>query len=150
MTGATFELGTDGPITILVGMDGSDTSLRAGAYAAGLARRQGASLIVLYVLTTPPIVSGAAATTGAAMVQSRQEVGDELRDMVEQGARTSGIAAEFLIRQGNPYRELLRVAHERRVDAIVVGASSKQGHRFVGSLAARLVRDAAWPVTVVP
>lgn len=148
--GATFELGTDGPITILVGLDGSETSLRASAYAAGLARRQGASLIVLYVLTTPPIMSGAAVTTGAAMVQSRHEAAAELRDMVEQGARASGIAAEFVLRQGNPYRELIRAARERRVDAIVVGASSKQGHRFVGSLAARLVRDAAWPVTVVP
>ena len=28
-------LGTDGPTRILVGVDGSETSLRAGAYAAG-------------------------------------------------------------------------------------------------------------------
>lgn len=38
---APFELGTDGPLSILVGVDGSTTSQRAGWYAAGLARRQG-------------------------------------------------------------------------------------------------------------
>ena len=36
----SFELGTDGPAAIVVGIDGSTTSLRASAYAAGLARRQ--------------------------------------------------------------------------------------------------------------
>ena len=37
-----FELGTDGPSAILVGVDDSVTGLRAAAYTAGLARRQGA------------------------------------------------------------------------------------------------------------
>ena len=31
-----------------------------------------------------------------------------------------------------------------------VGASKQAGHRFVGSLAVRLVRAGKWPVTVVP
>ena len=47
--GGAFELGTDGPKVILVGIDDSVTSLRAGAYAAGLARRQGARLVCVYV-----------------------------------------------------------------------------------------------------
>jgi len=47
-----FELGTDGPRSVLVGVDGSETSMRAGSYAAGLARRQGAHVIVLFVYTT--------------------------------------------------------------------------------------------------
>ena len=61
-----------------------------------------------------------------------------------------GVAVTFVRRQGNPYLELVRAAEEMRVDAIVVGASGKAGHRIVGSLAGHLVRDAKWPVTVVP
>jgi nucleotide-binding universal stress UspA family protein len=46
--------------------------------------------------------------------------------------------------------ELHRIAREICADAIVVGASTKPGHRLAGSLALRLVRARKWPVTVVP
>jgi len=146
---AVFELGTDGPARILVGIDGSDTSLRAAAYAAGLARRQGSRLIALYVAPSMAL-AGQLAATAAAMLQTQREIAENLRTLVTEGARLTGIEASFVLRYGNPYRELIRVADEFRVDAVVVGASTRSGRRFVGSLAGRLVRDAKWPVTVVP
>jgi nucleotide-binding universal stress UspA family protein len=144
-----FELGTDGPSRILVGIDGTETSLRAGAYAAGMARRQGSHLIALYVAATSPMAAQLAATA-AAMIQTQDELGRQLRQTVMDGAALLGIDAEFVLRRGNPYRELIAVANELRVDAVVVGASGQSNRRFVGSLAGRLVRDATWPVTVVP
>jgi nucleotide-binding universal stress UspA family protein len=144
-----FELGTDGPSRILVGIDGSETSMRAGAYAAGLARRQGSHLIALYVASPNPMAAQLPATT-AAMMQTQDEIARQLRTAVMEGAQLVGIDAEFVQRRGNPYRELIAVAAELRVDAVVVGASMKSGRRFVGSLAGRLVRDATWPITVVP
>jgi nucleotide-binding universal stress UspA family protein len=147
--GTLFELGTDGPSRILVGIDGSETSMRAAAYAAGLARRQGSHLIALYVAATNPMAAQMAATT-AAMIQTQEEISQQLRTAVMEGARLIGIDAEYVFRRGNPYAELITVADALRVDAVVVGASMKSGRRFVGSLAGRLVRDAAWPITVVP
>lgn len=144
-----FELGTDGPARILVGIDGSASSMRAGAYAAGLARRQGSRLIALYVAPTMAM-AGQLAATAAAVMQTQREIADGLQRQVREGARLVGIEASFELRQGNPYRELLKVADEFRVDAVVVGSSTRSGRRFVGSLAGRLVRDARWPVTVVP
>jgi nucleotide-binding universal stress UspA family protein len=142
-----FELGTDGPRTILVGIDGSETSLRAGAYATGLARRQGSHLAVIFVhvATTafaPEVILAARAAQESTLA--------DLRATAEEGSARLGVAYTFYERRGNPYAEITRLANDLRVDAVVIGASMQAGHRLVGSLATRLVRDAQWPVTVVP
>jgi nucleotide-binding universal stress UspA family protein len=144
-----FELGTDGPKVIVVGVDGSDSSMRAGAYAAGLARRQGARLVVVYV-TGVPVTSRLVADAAGAVEQAINDSIEEMRRQVQAGALHTGVAAEFLAVRGDPYQELVRVAGELRADAVVVGASKRFGHRFVGSLAVRLVKAGRWPVTVVP
>lgn len=144
-----FELGTDGPSRILVGVDGTDTSMRAAAYAAGLARRQGSKLVVLFVATTSTMAASLPTTAGA-MLQTHEDIAGDLERQIKEHAPRLGLHVHFLRRSGNPYVELVRVAEELRVDAIVVGASTQSGHRLVGSLAGRLVRDAQWPVTVVP
>jgi nucleotide-binding universal stress UspA family protein len=54
------------------------------------------------------------------------------------------------VRPGDPVTEIVRMADEVKVDAVVVGASMQAGHRLIGSVAVRLVRMGRWPVTVVP
>jgi nucleotide-binding universal stress UspA family protein len=146
-----FELGTDGPRVILVGVDGSVTSLRAGAYAAGLARRQRARLVAVYVARLPASYGGPAAAAAAAEeLRALDETAAGLRKQAEDGATRLGVPLEFVVARGDPYTELRRIAGEIRADAVVVGASAKAGHRWVGSLAVRLVKAGRWPVTVVP
>lgn len=144
-----FELGTDGPKVIVVGVDGSDTSMRAGAYAAGLARRQRARLVVVYVTGTPT-ASRLVADAAGAVEQAINESIEDMRRQVEEGALHTGVQTEFVAVRGDPYQELVRVATDLRADAVVVGSSRRFGHRFVGSLAVRLVKSGRWPVTVVP
>ncbi len=144
-----FEFGTDGPSLILVGVDGSRTSLRAAAYAAGLARRQSCRLLAVYIGRVP--ASAGAAPGGVAMMnETFEQIADELEQTILSGAAEIGIAAEFRSAYGDPLAELTRIAEETRADAVVVGASEHLGHRIVGSLATRLVRAGKWPVTVVP
>jgi nucleotide-binding universal stress UspA family protein len=151
--GGVFELGTDGPKVILVGLDDSVTAMRAGAYAAGLARRQGARLVCVFV-ERPSAMYGAAAGAGAGAIAAQEEALQEtaaaLRREAEAGAERLGVPLTFVIAHGDPYTELRRVADEMRADAVVVGASTQAGHRWIGSLAVRLVKAGRWPVTVVP
>ncbi len=107
----SFELGTDGPQVILVGVDDSITSLRAAAYAAGLARRQSARLFVVYVRSASTMA--ALAPLGAAsMRQALDETSEDLRRRVVEGSQVIGIGIEFVTADGEPFAELVRVADE--------------------------------------
>ncbi|MFD9690247.1 universal stress protein [Kitasatospora sp. NPDC059088] len=148
---SSFELGTDGPKVILAGLDGSDSSWRATAYAAGLARRQGAQLAVAYV---QPILGAATALAGAAVEETTQEVADELlaalREAEQRVSEVWRVEWSFLTLRGDPYAGLAKLADELRADAVVVGVSEQAGHKVIGSVAVRLVKAGRWPVTVVP
>jgi nucleotide-binding universal stress UspA family protein len=147
-----FELGTDGPSAILVGVDDSVTSLRAAAYTAGLARRQRARVIAVYVAPIAGVALASPAGPSVLMAENEayDEVAKELADRADRMATELGISVTFIMAHGDAYREITRLAMEARADAIVVGASLKAGHRLMGSLAVRLVRAGKWPVTVVP
>lgn len=150
--GAAFELGTDGPTSILVGVDGSTTAARAGWYAAGLGRRQRARVVAVYV--EPQVTLAGAVPSGAGVYAAQQEAFDEVAagmgQRVQEVAAELGVDMTFIAAHGDPFTEICRIAGEIRADAVVVGASAQAGHRLVGSLAIRLVRAAKWPVTVVP
>ncbi|GHG48409.1 universal stress protein [Streptomyces griseocarneus] len=145
-----FERGTDGPKVIVVGVDGSDTSWRAAAYAAGLARRQNALLAIVYV---QPVLAGSAAL-GAPVAEMTEEVAGELlaeiRETAEQLRGVFEMRWRFHTFRGDPYAGLVRAADELKADAVIVGASEQAGHRIIGSVAVRLVKAGRWPVTVVP
>jgi nucleotide-binding universal stress UspA family protein len=141
----------DGPGVILVAVDGSTTSIRAAAWAAGLARRQGSRLLCMYVATRPAL-AGLALTAGAEFPvdDGMDEAAEELGKEIMAGAAEYAVPVEYVVRRGDPVTEIIRVADELRVDAVVVGASTQAGHRLIGSVAVRLVRAGRWPVTVVP
>jgi nucleotide-binding universal stress UspA family protein len=147
---AHFERGTDGPKVILAGLDGSDTSWRAAAYAAGLARRQHALLALVYV--APYMPSGAALGVPVSEVDTgiAEQLMAQIRDSVERQQGSFHVRWEFHTFRGDPYNGLTSAAEQLTADAVVVGASERAGHRFVGSVAVRLVKAGRWPVTVVP
>ncbi|MES9540458.1 universal stress protein [Spirillospora sp. NPDC049024] len=144
-----FEYGVDGPKVIVAGVDGSETSLRAGAYAWGLARRGGARLVVVHVAH---VASMGSLTPGgaAALRETADEISAQIQRELEAAAGRGEVRYDFVTEMGDPYTVLARVADESRADAVIVGASAQAGHRLIGSVAVRLVKAGRWPVTVVP
>ncbi|HVM01522.1 MAG TPA: universal stress protein [Acidimicrobiales bacterium] len=153
--GATraFEQGAGPSRVIVVGLDpshlhgdGSQASLHAAAYAAGVARREGARVVPVWV--RPPVAIGQTfAATVDALRQGRDDREADVQRAVDEAAAQFGIPApELVVREGDPFEELAAVADDVSADAIVVGSAE---HR-IGSLAVKLVRAARWPVTVVP
>lgn len=145
----TFEIGTDGLNAVVVGYDGTDPAQDALAFAAGLARRNRARLLVAYV-----IAFGAASGLAPSVAALREEAGREeaarIAGQVAAIARELGVEAECVVRHGEVARELEAYAEEQRADAIVVGRSGSRTHAVIGSVAVALVKHARRPVTVVP
>lgn len=144
-----FEAGTDGPNTIVVGVDESRTGLRAAAYAAGLARRQRSRLVIVHVLA-PSAWSGMVPGASYAEQQAFDASVEEIRARIMERVHEITTPVTLVVRRGDVFTEIRNAATEVAADMVVVGASEHAGHRLIGSTAARLVRAADWPVTVVP
>jgi nucleotide-binding universal stress UspA family protein len=143
----------DGPRAIVVGVDGSNASLRAAAYAAGLARRQRCRLVAVFVRSLPAVLlpmADAGGSAAATIAQAHDAVERELRDAIAERSPVLDLDVRLVVRTGEPYTELIEVARQVHADAVVVGRSTKVLHRIAGSLAVKLVRANRWPVTVVP
>lgn len=147
-TGA--ELGTDGPGTIVVGLDDSVTSWRALAYAAGMARRQGGRIVAIYARTMAQSAYGSPFGVCPPPSDLADEVGRRLAEAVGRLAREQGVKVVFEETEGDPVAALAAAVERHHGDLIVVGASEKFAHRLFGSTAVRAVRARRCPVTVVP
>jgi nucleotide-binding universal stress UspA family protein len=155
-----FELiaGTSTTSTVVVGVDGSDTSIDALSWACGEARRLGGRAIA--VLVTPIPGSGvlASASPFAAMAASEcLETEARLEDELEEKLRLELLAIgesqrvplTFVHIHGDVATELLRVAAISHAQLIAVGRSTKTRHRVAGSLSHRLLRHSETPIIVV-
>ncbi|MDN2496177.1 universal stress protein [Nocardia nova] len=140
-----------GPL-IIVGVDTSDASPHALAYAAGTARRMHATVLVAHISTlgnTAYLTS--LAPTGAEV--TAELAADRITAARELAAEILGalpVPWSFTVRCGDAAVELARLAADNSADFLVVGRSSSRLHRLTGSTAARLLRRARCPVTVVP
>jgi nucleotide-binding universal stress UspA family protein len=138
---------------IVAGVDGSDSSWRATAYAVGLARRQDALLVLVHVLPVhPSAVMGGVAWM---LIDGDLMLAEQLRRRIVTGlactVEARALRWEFhVLRAADVVAGLTRTAEELRADSVVIGASRGLRHRLFGSAGVRLVRSGKWPVIVVP
>jgi nucleotide-binding universal stress UspA family protein len=134
--------------TIVLALDGSESSDRALAYATTLAKEQGSNVRVVHVVE---IVVGRG---GGPMPLNEDEIKAKVERQVKDLADT-GVTAELEIhsvRVGGPAHVIADVAQDAGADLIITGT---RGHTAIagvllGSVAQRLLHLAHCPVLVVP
>jgi nucleotide-binding universal stress UspA family protein len=144
--------------TVVVGVDGSDTSIDALSWACGEARRLGGRAIAVLVTPIPGAGMLASASPFAAMGASEcietearleEELEEKLRSELSAVGESQRVPLTFVHTHGDVATELLRVAEITHAQLIAVGRSTKQRHKVAGSLSHRLLRRAGTPIIVV-
>jgi len=140
---------------ILCAVDFSDCSINALNYAMSLAQEADASLTVLHVVELFPelapdmteAVPGEPRNLTEYVAVVEQDRRERLKAAVPESVRAY-CAVETVLATGKPYREILRVAAERRSDLIVIGIHGRGAADllFFGSTVQHVVRQATCPV----
>jgi nucleotide-binding universal stress UspA family protein len=136
---------------ILLASDLSKASSKAFAAALALAKTTRASLTILNVLTPlTPMIPGRAVELERLNREMKLESQRRLTELTAR-AKTSGIRAASVMVEGEPARQIVRVARSKRADLIVVGTHGRTGldKFFLGSVAQRVVTTAPCPVMTV-
>jgi len=142
------------PKAIIVGVDGSETSMRAAGIATDVARSLQGKLLLVTVVRPPEGwwgIGGAPPSPealSAALVEGQQQV---LRE-TEEGLDLNGVDYETVEELGDPTSRLIAVAEEREAGLIVIGkrGAGLAERVMLGSVADRLCHHSPVPVMVVP
>jgi nucleotide-binding universal stress UspA family protein len=137
------------PERILVGYDGSSSSLRAARLAISLATAGSGRGWIVHAgepnsAVAEPLTDEEAAVPIRAIRRSMDSLVAE--------ATSRGLQAESVVREGRPAVVLWQVAHEVGAELVVVGTRGLGGtaRSLLGSVSSTLVEHATVPVAVVP
>ena len=141
----------------LVPVDFSEDSTKTIQYAGQLAALTGASIQLVHVFQIPEYPAafyhGLYLENEAVknhLETAKREAGAQLSLIAEQ-MRAHGLHAEWILRHGNPYQEIVNAAKEIGVDLIIIGSHgcTGLGRLLLGSTADRVLQYAPCPVLVV-
>ena len=134
---------------VVAGYNGSASARNALAYAAGMARRLGRPLLMVYV-TSPGVYCEPLTGQVVGLLRDADSLERWLLTELDQAADASGLEVHVRTRRGSPARELASIAAEFSADALVIGAPRHFWHHLIGSVPSWLARNASCPVIVVP
>jgi len=138
---------------ILCPLDFSPASLQAFGFALALTRQARGTLIVLHVVEWLA-EHEPRETAHFNIPEYRQYLIDDAKARLAaqiEGEARAWSAIEQVVTTGRAYREILRVATERKADLIVMGAQGRGGIglALLGSATQQVVRGAVCPVLTV-
>jgi nucleotide-binding universal stress UspA family protein len=136
--------------SIVVGVDGTADSITALRRAAAIARTSNLLLIVVHV-RHGSTWAGLSPLSAGYSTQTMDDIEAEARRATDEALETMAVDWEFVVRSGEPARELIAVAEERSSLYIVVGGRphSAPASVLLGSVATGVVHHFQGSVLVV-
>ncbi|HXW12453.1 MAG TPA: universal stress protein [Nitrososphaeraceae archaeon] len=144
---------------ILVAVDGSKPSIDASVQAIDIAKKLGAELIALYVISpdtryhyledtlTPKLPSAFKEVLMMAMQRGEKHV-NNVRRMAKQ--KNIKVKTDVIVGISSVVKEILEYAEKNKIDMIVIGSRGLSGFKkmLLGSVASGVVTYAHCPVLV--
>jgi len=133
---------------IMVAVDGSKNSLRAGKLAVNIAKKSGSQLIVVSVIVRPSYMR----TGPQYFAAARKLWHEKWNAQVLSLARSEGVKASTLVLQSDSVvKSLLDFTSTKKVDLIVVGTRGLGTFKrlLIGSVSSAVVNHATCSVLVV-
>ncbi len=126
---------------ILVAADGSESTAPAIAWAADVAQRYSAELLVVQVIAPEHLVGPGADRAAAAEA--------DLAALIERSGGTGAVGRVLF--ESDPSSTILRIAEQEKVDMVVVGNAGMGGRKefLLGSLPNRISHNARCTVVIV-
>ncbi|MBI5679475.1 MAG: universal stress protein [Methanobacterium sp.] len=143
---------------ILLPIDGSENSMRAGEYAISMVDLNGADIIVLYVIDTSYLDALPQQDLRDKMSEELRKEGEiaveEFKSKLEESqcqGHCKNVNLITKIKWGKPADVILKTIDEVGVDQVTMGKSGKQGIEklILGSTADRVVRGSKVSVNVI-
>jgi nucleotide-binding universal stress UspA family protein len=136
---------------ILAPTDFSEPSKQAIAYAFELAQTFEAQLVLLHVVDLPPYpIEGLPPSQlgGTFLEELEQQAASDLAQVL---AKEAEVKVVRRVVAGIPYRKIVEIAADEKVDLIVMATHGRTGfsHLFMGSVAERVVRTVSCPVLTI-
>ena len=138
--------------TILVPLDGSDRAERILPHVDHIARQNQSSLVFMHVLV--PIYAysahGDPYIDPKLIEQGRNQMTNYLANLKDTFIE-KGFDADYVLRNGNPVREIAQVADAREADLIAIASHGRTGlaRVFLGSIAAGVLHQTDKPLLLI-
>ena len=134
---------------ILYATDFSPQSDVAFSYASALARRYGAKISAVHVISISPLQNASPTQAWSAVVAQAVREAQASLALREPGWKE--VVHESSIRRGDTWAELSKVVCEEHIDMIVVGTHGRTGvsKALLGSVAEKIFRHAQCPVLTI-
>jgi nucleotide-binding universal stress UspA family protein len=136
---------------IVVAVDGSPASRQGLEQVSGLAPASGAAVTVVFVRHLPAAALMASGMADQLVLESLDELESKVRQEAVRLLGGTGVEWEFVVREGSPGEEVVKVVEEAGADLVVVGSNrhSSLHNLLLGSTAAHLTAHSPVPVLVM-